>query len=110
MCHALYPKVGERERRVIRDFVLWYMDCDLYNMLRLWGAKYNQMMSESELPKVSRYHNNLFVELPDEFTTQELLAAISKGHNTTNPTMAIHLWKKTGLIEKIGKNRYRKKK
>jgi hypothetical protein len=28
--------------------------------------------------------------------------------NTTNAVEAIHLWKKTGLIEKIGKGHYRK--
>ncbi len=108
MCYALYPKVGEREQNVIRDFVLWFMDCDLYNMLKLWGAQYNQMMNDSEVPKVSRYHNNYFVELSDEFTTQDLAKIIQKYGGVTKPYMAIHLWKKTGLIEKLSKDHYRK--
>ena len=108
LCYALYPKVGEREQNVIRDFVLWFMDCDLYNMLKLWGAQYNQMMNDSEVPKVSRYHNNYFVELEDEFTTQDLAMIIHKYGGITKPVMAIHLWKKTGLIEKLSKGHYRK--
>ncbi len=108
MCYALYPKVGDREMKVIRDFVLWFMDCDLYNMLKLWGAKFNQMMNDSETPKVSKYHNNYFVELEDEFTTQDLAMIIHKYGGITKPVMAIHLWKKTGLIEKLSKGHYRK--
>ena len=108
MCYALYPKVGDREMKVIRDFVLWFMDCDLYNMLKLWGAKFNQMMNDSETPKVSKYHNNYFVELEDEFTTQDLAKIIQKYGGITKPVMAIHLWKKTGLIEKLSKGHYRK--
>ena len=108
MCYALYPKVGEREMKVIRDFVLWFMDCDLYNMLKLWGTQFNQMMNDSETPKVSKYHNNYFVELSDEFTTQDLAKIIQKYGGITKPVMAIHLWKKTGLIEKLSKGHYRK--
>jgi hypothetical protein len=108
LCYALYPRVGVREQALIQDFVLWFMDCDLHGIMSLWGIKYNQMMSESSTPKVSKYHNNLFVELPDEFTMQDLNVVIMKYGNTTNAVEAIHLWKKTGLIEKIGKGRYRK--
>jgi hypothetical protein len=108
LCYALYPKVGEREKEVIRDFVLWFMDCDLYNMLKLWGDQYNQMMNEADKPKVTSHHNNYFVELADEFTTQDLIKVIQKLGGITKPVMAIHFWKKTGLIVKIGKSRYRK--
>ena len=108
LCYALYPKVGDREQKVIRDFVLWFMDCDLYNMLKLWGTQYNQMINESETPKETTRHNNIFVELGDEFTKQDLIAIINKYGSKTQPTMAIYLWKKSGLIEKLCKGRYRK--
>ena len=108
LCYALYPKVGEREKEVIRDFVLWFMDCDLYNMLKLWGFKYNQMMNESTTPKVTSRLNNFFVELPNEFTTQDLVNVIKKHNRTTEPTQAIYLWKKEGLVEKVSRGHYRK--
>ncbi len=108
LCYALYPKVGEREKEVIRDFVLWFMDCDLYNMLKLWGEQYNQMMNESDKPKATTRHNNYFVELPEEFTTLDLVKIIQKYGGVTQPSMAIHLWKKDGLIEKLSRNHYRK--
>ncbi len=108
LCYALYPKVGEREKEVIRNFVLWFMDCDLYNMLKLWGFKYNQMMNESTTPKVTSRLNNFFVELPNEFTTQDLVNIIKKHNRTTEPTQAIHLWKKEGLVEKVSRGHYRK--
>ena len=84
------------------------MDCDLYNMLKLWGAQYNQMMNESETPKESKNHNGFFTELPDEFTKQDLIAIINKYGSKTRPVTAIYLWKKTGLIEKLSKGHYRK--
>ena len=108
ICYALYPKVGEREKEVIRNFVLWFMDCDLYNMLKLWGDRYNQMMEEADAPKISRYHNNYYVELPDVFSMKDLDEVIKKCHGTSRPSMTVHLWKKTGMIEKFGKGVYRK--
>ena len=108
MCYALYPKVGEREQKVIRDFVLWFMDCDLYNMLKLWGAQYNEMMVESTKQKVTRHHNDYFVELADEFTITDLANVIKKFEGITKPHDAVHLWKKSGLITKVGKGLYRK--
>ncbi len=106
MCMALYPKVGERERITIRDFVLWFMDCDLYNMLKLFGEKYNKMVEETSPIQVK--HNNYFVELGNEFTLQDVTAAIAKNKGLTQPYMAIHLWKKAGLIEKIARSTYKK--
>ncbi len=108
MCYALYPKVGDREQKVIRDFVLWFMDCDLYNMLKLWGAQYNEMMVESTKQKVTRHHNDYFVELADEFTITDLANVIKKFEGITKPHDAVHLWKKSGLITKVGKGLYRK--
>ena len=108
MCYALYPKVGEREKNVIRDFVLWFMDCDLYNMLKLWGFKYNKVMDENTAPKEPRRLNNYFVELPNEFTMQDLINVIKKQNGITDPYQAICLWKKDGNIEKVSKNHYRK--
>jgi hypothetical protein len=108
LCYALYPKVGETEKKVIRDFVLWYMDCDLYNMMKLWGFKYNQMMVENTTPIVTKHHNNYFIELPNEFTVDDLVNVINRHNGITKPTLAIHLWKKSGLVEKVGRGKYRK--
>ncbi len=108
LCYALYPKVGEREKEVIRNFVLWFMDCDLHNMLKLWGTQYNQMMNEADTPQISRYHNNYYIELPDEFTMQDLDQVVQKNKGTSRPSMIIYLWKKLGLIEKLSRNHYRK--
>ena len=108
LCHALYPKVGEREQKIIRDFVLWFMDCDLYNMLKLWGESYNKMMVDATTPVVTNHHNNYFVELPDEFTVQDLVAIIKKYNGVTQPASAIHYWKKSKLIEKLSRGHYRK--
>jgi hypothetical protein len=110
LCMALYPKVGTREQATIRDFVLWFMDCDLYNMLKLFGDKYNQMVIDASAPKETNHHNNYFVELPDEFTTQDVFDVIKKFNGITLPRMAIHLWKKAGLIQKIGRGLYSKNK
>ena len=108
LCYALYPKVGEREMKVIRDFVLWFMDCDLHNMLKLWGESYNKMMVETTTPNVTNHHNNYFVELSEQFTVKDLVAIIHKYDGVTQPAVAIHYWKKSGLIEKLSRGVYRK--
>ena len=65
-------------------------------------------MNESDKPKATTRHNNYFVELPEEFTTLDLVKIIQKYGGVTQPSMAIHLWKKDGLIEKLSRNHYRK--
>ncbi len=108
LCYALYSRVGEREKTVIRDFVLWFMNCDLYGILRLWGAKYNQMIKETEKPVLTSHHNDYFMDLPEKFTTEDVEKVIQKKKGITKPVMAIHYWKRSHLIEKIGKNLYQK--
>ncbi len=108
ICMALYPKVGKREMKIISDFVVWFMDCDLHNILKLFGIRYNQMVSKSSQPKVTGNHTNYFNELSDEFTIQDLTATIAKFGGTTRPDAAIYLWKKSSLIEKLCPGRWRK--
>ena len=108
LCYALYPKVNDREKVVIRDFVLWFMDCDIQQILKLWGAKYNKQMAEKEAPASTKYHQNFYEALPDDFSTKDLQAVITRFKRTTNPSQAIHVWKKRGMLEKLGKDHYHK--
>ena len=59
-------------------------------------------------PIITKHHNNYFIELPNEFTKEDLVNIINRHNGITKPTLAIHLWKKSGLVEKVGRGKYRK--
>ncbi len=108
LCMALYPTVGEREKKLISNFVLRFMDCDLHNILKLFGERYNQMINSASEPHKSHRHANIFAELPNEFTMNELDVLVNMHGGTTKASMAIYLWKKSGLIMELSRGRYRK--
>lgn len=108
LCTALYENIREREKQIIVDFVLWFMECDLYGILKLFGKKYNEHYKRSNEQIKEYKYADLYDSLPDEFTSSDLLSAIDTHHVLTNHYAVISVWKKAKLIEKIGKNKYRK--
>lgn len=108
ICSTLYDKIRDREKQVILDFVLWFMDCDLYGILKLFGKKYNEhyVKSTSEIKEYK--FADLYDSLPKQFETSDLIAAISKSKFSTNHYTVLSIWKKAKLIEKIEKNKFKK--
>ena len=106
LCTALYPTLNSRAMDTIRSFVAWWMQVDLENMLKLWGAKYNDV-AEVE-PHL--YNRNAFKSLKDTFTKSDLLAVMKQQNIKSKIYNVVYQWKKEGYIEAIGKDEYKKKK
>lgn len=104
LCTALYPSLNSRAMETIKNFVKWWMDVDIENMLKLWGAKYNEQ-SQVE-PQI--YNRSAFHSLKDEFSKNDLLIVMKQQHIKSKVSNVIYQWKRDGFIEKTGSGQYRK--
>ena len=107
LCTTLYPKVGVRERRIICDFVNWWMHQDIECTLQLWGKKYNDVVDGIKAVNISQ--RNVFAQLKDEFTMDDLYVVCKKEGIKTRLRQIIYQWSQGKHIETIEKfKRYRK--
>ena len=107
LCTTLYPKVGKKEREVIIRFVDWWMHQDIECTLQLWGKKYNDVVDGVKLVDISQ--RNVFAQLKDEFTIDDLYVVCKKENIKTNLRQIIYQWKKGKHIEVLEKfKRFRK--
>ena len=107
LCTTLYPKVGARERKIICDFVDWWMHQDIECTLQLWGKKYNDVVDGVKPVNISQ--RNVFAQLKDEFTMDDLYVVCKKEGIKTRLRQIIYQWSQGKHIETIEKfKRYRK--
>ena len=107
LCTTLYPKVGVRERKIICDFVNWWMHQDIECTLQLWGKKYNDVVEGVKQVNISQ--RNVFAQLKDEFTMDDLYVVCKKENIKTRLRQIIYQWSQGKHIETIEKfKRYRK--
>ena len=106
LCMGLWEKPNRDNMKVIEDFVYWYMNVDLDNIMRLFADKYNQI---ADLSVSSIGHRNVFSQLKPDFEKSELYILCKKLGIQTPIRKIISNWKKLGVIEVIEKNKkYRK--
>ena len=77
--------------------MLWWMDVDLENSLKLFGDKYNDIQSKTTIK--SRAYGGIYDSLPSTFEKSDLLAASLKNGIRTPVKIIIYKWKKAGLIK-----------
>ena len=107
LCTTLYPKVGAREKKIICDFVNWWMHQDIECTLQLWGKKYNDIVDGVKPVNISQ--RNVFAQLKDEFTMDDLYVVCKKEGIKTRLRQIIYQWSQGKHIETIEKfKRYRK--
>lgn len=107
LCTTLYPKVGSREKNVICNFVEWWMHQDIECTLQLWGKKYNDVVDGIKDNSMSQ--RNVFAQLKDEFTIDDLYVICKKEGIKTRLRQIIYKWMQGKHIECIDKSkRYRK--
>lgn len=104
LCTALYTNLNKRNIDTIKGFVKWWMQVDLDNMLKLWGAKYNDQAEVT--PHL--YNRNAFGSLKDNFTRSELFAVLKQQNIKTPLRIIIYQWHKNGFIEKVSKDEFKK--
>lgn len=106
LCTALYPKLNNRAIETIKRFVTWWMHVDIENMLKMWGAKYNEQ--NTHMPNL--YNVNVFNSLKEEFTKNELLVVMKQQQVKSKVSNVIWQWSKYGFIEKLGDDKFKKTK
>lgn len=104
LCTALYPNLNKRAMETIKRFVAWWMRVDIENMLRLWGAKYNEQNEHAP----NLYNINVFSSLKQEFTRNELLVVMKQQGVKSRVSNVLWQWKKAGFIEKLNQDTYKK--
>lgn len=104
LCTALYPNLNKRAMETIKNFVEWWMRVDIENMLRLWGAKYNEQNEHAP----NLYNINVFSSLKQEFTRNELLVVMKQQGVKSRVSNVLWQWKKAGFIEKLNQDTYKK--
>ncbi len=107
LCTTLYQTVGARERKIICNFVEWWMHQDIECTLQLWGKKYNDVVDNANQANISQ--RDVFKQLKDEFTKDDLYVVCKREGIKTRLTNIIWQWKDGKHIEEVVKNkRWRK--
>lgn len=105
LCTTLYPKLNNRAIGVIQDFVKWWMQVDLENILKLLGEKYNE-----QTKKVMSFANkDVFADLPETFNKNDVIVVLRKQGKKTKVYDVIYRWKKLDVITELSKGEYKKK-
>lgn len=106
LCTTLYPQLTNRAKNTIINFVKWWMNVDLENILKLLGERYNE-----QAKKVLGFANqDVFADLPETFSKNDIVAIMRKQNKKTKVYDVVYRWKKIDAIEELPeKGVYRKK-
>ena len=108
VCTCCWSSMRERERTIVKNFVLWFMDRDLKESLKMFGEKYNKMQSEAQIEV--RHNRGLFESLGDEFTKNDIIAQCIKMGIHSRVKQIIWRWNKDKAIIKLSNETYKKNK
>lgn len=92
---------GGKETNVVVEFALFIAEYVLQQQVALWGHHFEEAESTAACSLA-----NLYKELPEEFTRQELINFRVVNGQGTNVRTIIMRWKKAGMIQELGDNRY----
>lgn len=109
MCTALWNKIGEKEKKLITDFVLWYIERDLQASLELFGQKYNETFNDA-IANGPTQQPDLYSVLPEDFTKEDLYIHCKKMGIRTPLKSIVFKWKRDGAIKAVSKGKYKKMK
>lgn len=104
LCTCLYKKPKKAELDKCKEFVWWWMHQDIENMIKLWGAKYNEEADTA--PNLTQ--RTVYSELGDTFTRNDIYAVCMRQGIKTQIRRIVHDWKKQGFIEAIDKESFKK--
>ena len=104
LCTCLYKKPKKSDLEKCKEFVWWWMHQDIENMIKLWGAKYNEEADTA--PNLTQ--RTVYSELGDTFTRNDIYAVCMRQGIKTQIRRIVHDWKKQGFIEAIDKETFKK--
>ena len=97
-----YKLCGDKETSVVVEFALWVADYVLQQQVAKWGHS----LETDDEPQTSFPVINLYKELSDEFTREELENLRIINGQGKNVRMIIKRWRDSGMIREVEKNRY----
>ena len=104
LCTCLYKKPKKSDLEKCKEFVWWWMHQDIENMIKLWGAKYNEEADTA--PNLTQ--RTVYSELDDTFTRNDIYAVCMRQGIKTQIRRIVFDWKKQGFIEPIDKETFKK--
>lgn len=105
LCTALYTNLNNTTKKIIADFVSWFMEHDLNETLSLWQRQYNEVYNDNP---VKIYQKGVFETVGDVFTKVDVFAACKKCLVKSPIRKVISDWIRLGAIEKISVDQYKK--
>lgn len=106
LCMCLWQKPKKSDLEKCRGFIDWWMHRDIENMLKLWGAKYNEQADTA--PKLVQ--RTVFNEVPETFNRNDVYVVCMKQGIKTPVRRILFDWKKLGYCEQVDKDTFKKKK
>ena len=94
----------------VRQIYLFMAEYILQNMLERWGKRFEELNAKREAELKPGPKENLFDQLTETFTREQLNLLIEKQGKVTPDKVFINRWKKLRVIEIIDKNTFRKTK
>ena len=107
LCTALYTNLNNTTKKIIADFVSWFMEHDLNETLGLWQRQYNDVYNDNP---VKIYQKGVFETVGDVFTKVDVFTACKKCLVKSPVKKVISDWIRLGAIEKISVDQYKKTK
>lgn len=101
LSYALWPKVTKKEKKIIKDFALWFADLDMMKELKTWGEKYNDFDAQnSNYTRTTTKFSSLWDSLGDRFSKEDVVFNAKSQDIKSRPNVIINVWKNSNLIEK----------
>lgn len=97
ICVSMYDTLGRARQQLITRFCLAYADFDTDEHVRLYGSEFADTDATP-----THYYPNLFAEMPDTFTLDDLKAVIERHALKSKAKMVIFRWTRAALITKQG--------
>ena len=94
----------------VRQIYLFMAEYILQNMLERWGKRFEELNAKREAELKPGPKENLYDQLTDTFTREQLNLLIEQQGKVTPDKVFINRWKKLRVIEIIDKNTFRKTK
>ena len=95
-------------RRFVKQIYLYMAEYILQAMLDRWGKRFEELNAKREAELKPGPKENLYDQLTDTFTREQLNLLIEQQGKVTPDKVFINRWKKLRVIEIIDKNTFRK--
>ncbi|MBQ6051404.1 MAG: DUF3987 domain-containing protein [Bacteroidaceae bacterium] len=99
-------KFGRKTMQAVGDFAYWVAEQTMNEQIFLFGEQMSKPIELGNGENSGKY-TNIFDEMENVFTIQDVRSALARAGQTTSERHVVYLWKKNRLIEKFQKKYYK---